>query len=126
MRTKRRVSEQAREISTDEQRNMSGIERTAPSGIVTRIKGQVTFDAASCGAAAVTIQTVTIPGAQPGDSVLLTPPAAGLSVAVGVLPGYVSVLNTAKVPFVNPTAGALDPASAVYEYVLFRQTPISA
>lgn len=96
--------------------------RNPPMGPTNRIKGQVTFDAASCGAAAVTIQTVTIPGAKVGDIVLLTPPPGGLSVAVGVLPGYVSAADTAKVPFVNPTAGALDPASAVYDYLLFRST----
>lgn len=97
-----------------------GVARNSPSGPVVALKGQVTFDAASCGAAAVTIQTVTITGALPGDVVLLTPPAGGLSVAVGVLPGYVSAADTAKVPFVNPTAGALDPASAIYEYTLLR------
>lgn len=117
---------QVLEHASEEQRQHSTIERTAPSGSVTRIKGQVTFDAASCGAAAVTIQTVPIPGALLGDLVLLTPPAAGLSVAVGVMPGYVSAAGTAKVPFVNPTAGALDPASAVYDYLLFRAIPNSA
>lgn len=95
-------------------------ERSSPSGPVSRIKGTVTFDAADCGAAAITIQTVTIAGAKVGDIVLLTPPAAGLSVAVASMPGYVSAADTCKVPFVNPTAGALNPASAVYDYCLFR------
>jgi hypothetical protein len=94
--------------------------RKSPSGPSEGQSGQVTFDAASCGAAAVTIQTVTIPGALPGDVVLLAPPAAGLSVAVSVGVGYVSAADTCKVPFTNPTAGALDPASAVYDYVLLR------
>lgn len=122
----RKPQVQALEQTTEEQRNLNTIERTSPSGSVTRIKGQVVFDAASCGAAAVTLQTVTIPGAQVGDVVLFTPPAAGLSVAVAAMPGYVSAANTAKVPFVNPTAGALDPASATYDYILFRATPNSA
>jgi len=91
-----------------------------PSGPTVRIKGKVVLDAASCGAAAVTILTVTIPGAKVGDVVLLTPPAAGLSVAVAAMPGYVSAADTCKVPFVNPTAAPLDPASATYDYVLLR------
>lgn len=102
---------------------MSSIERTSPSGSVTRIKGQVTVDFASCGPAAVTIQSVTLPGAQLGDVVLMSPPAAGLSVAVMCGTGYVSAANAVKMPVVNPTAGALDPASATFEYTLFRATP---
>lgn len=98
--------------------------RSAPSGPDTSWSGQVTFDATSCGAAAVTIQTVTIPNAEPGDTVLLSPPATGLSVAVAIGVGYVSALNTAKVPFINPTGGALDPASAVYDYQLIKSAHI--
>gem|GEM_PF-2533957 len=108
------------EQNTDEQRNLTSYERNAPSGGVARIKGQVTVDFASCGAAAVTLQTVTIPGAQLGDVVLMSPPAGGLSVAVMCGVGYVSAANTVKMPVVNPTAGALDPASAVFEYCLYR------
>lgn len=99
---------------------MTALGRKPPSGPVNMFSGQVTFDAASCGAAAVTLQTVPIAEAQLGDTVLLTPPAAGLSVAVGVLPGYVAAAGSTRVPFVNPTAGALDPASAVYDYILIR------
>lgn len=95
--------------------------RRSPSGKSTTITGDVTFDAASCGAAAVTIQTVTIPGAKPGDVILLAPPSAGLSVAVAIGVGYVSAANTAKVPFINPTAGDLDPASATYTYTIIRR-----
>lgn len=118
-----KVRNQVSEQFVDEQRNLNSFERTSPSGSVTRIKGQVTVDFASCGAAAVTIQTVTIPGALPGDVVLMSPPAGGLSVAVACCTGYVSSPNTVKMPVVNPTAGALDPASAVFEYCLFRATP---
>jgi hypothetical protein len=119
----RKPQVQILEQSTDEQRNLNSFERTSPSGSVTRIKGQVTVDFANCLAASVTIQTVTVPGAQLGDVVLMGPPAAGLSVAVMCGVGYVSAANTVKMPVVNPTAGALDPASAVFEYCLFRATP---
>jgi hypothetical protein len=122
----RKLQSQILEQVSDEQRNLSSIERSAPSGVISRIKGRVTVDFASCGAAAVTIQTVTLPGAQLGDVVLMSPPAAGLSVAVQCGVGYVSAADTVKMPVVNPTAGALDPASAVFEYCLFRQAPISA
>jgi hypothetical protein len=121
----RKQQVQALQQSTDEQRNQSGIERTSPSGSVTRIKGQVTLDLPSCGSAAVTLATVTLPGAQLGDVVVLVPPAAGLSVAVAVGAGYVSAANTVKLQLINPTVGALDPASAVFEYVIFRQTPLT-
>jgi len=119
----RKPQVQILEQSTDEQRNLNSFERTSPSGSVTRVKGQVTVDFVSCPAATVTIQTVTIPGAQLGDVVLMSPPAAGLSVAVQAGVGYVSAANTVKMPVVNPTAGALDPAAAVFEYCLFRATP---
>jgi hypothetical protein len=111
----RKPAEQVREQAIDEQRNFSTLERAGASGSVTRIKGQVTVDFASCGAAAVTIQTVTLPGAQLGDQVLMSPPLGGLSVAVACGVGYVSAANTVKMPVINPTAGALDPASAVFE-----------
>lgn len=95
-------------------------DRKSPSGPTSALEGTITFDAASCPASAVTTQTLTIVGAKPGDIVLLAPPAAGLSVAVNIGIGYVSAADTCKVPFTNPTAGALDPASAVYNYSLLR------
>ncbi len=119
----RRFATQPQLQSTDQQRNLAGIERTSPSGTVTRIKGQVVFDFPSAGAAAVTLGTLTLPGAQLGDAVMLIPPAAGLSVAVAIGQCYVSAANTLKVPIINPTAGALDAASVTFEYVIFRQTP---
>ncbi len=122
----RKSQVQALEQSTVEQRNLNSIERTSPSGSVTRIKGRVTIDFASCGAAAVTLQDAALPGTQLGDVVLLSPPAGGLSVAVMCGIGYVTAVNTVRMPVVNPTGGALDPASAVFEYVIFRATPLSA
>lgn len=121
-----KAQSQVLEQEAVEQRNMNTIERTSPSGSVTRIKGQVTVDFAACGAAAVTIQTVSLPGCLLGDVVLLAPPLAGLSVAVMCGVAYVSAAGTVKMPVVNPTAGALDPASAVFEYIIFRATPNSA
>jgi len=93
--------------------------RGGESGLISELSGSVVFDAASCGAAAVTLQSVPIAEVAPGDTVLLTPVAA-LSVAVAALPGYCTAAGTAVVPFVNPTAGALDPASATYNYRILR------
>lgn len=90
--------------------------KTPPSGAVATIIGDVVFNAASCGAAAVTLQVVTIPGVKAGDGVDLYPPAAGLGVAVAIGNGYGTADDTAAVPFINPSAGALDPASLTYRY----------
>lgn len=122
----RKPQVQQLEQATLEQKQESSIERTSPSGAVSRIKGQISLDLPSCGAAAVTIATVTIPGATVGDVVILTPPPAGLSVAIAVGAGYVSAANTVKLQLINPTAGALDPAVAVFDYCLFRQAPLTA
>ncbi|HEX2599580.1 MAG TPA: hypothetical protein VHL05_12435 [Terriglobales bacterium] len=87
--------------------------------------GTISFDAASCGSAAITLQTVTIAGARPGDVVLFIPPAGGLSVAVQVGVGYVSANDTVKVPFCNPTAAALDPGTATFDYVIISKPGLS-
>lgn len=100
---------------------MTSYARSGNVGSIVALFGQVTFDAASCPAAAVTLQTVPIPEALPGDAVILTPPAAGLSVAVGALPGYVSAAGQCKVPFINPTAAPLDAASVTFDYSLIRR-----
>lgn len=109
--------------------------RSAPSGPETSWGGQITVDLPSCGAAAVTIATVNFPTStgllgqtisllEPGDTVILTQPAAGLSVAVGILPGYCSAIGVAKIPLINPTSGALDPASAVFDYQIIKSAHI--
>lgn len=126
MRSKRHTSGPLLEQSTAEQRQLSTIERGAPSGSITRIKGQVTYNPASAGAAAVTIDTLTLPGVKLGDLVVLVPPLGGLSVAITFGACYVSAVDTLKVPLINPTAGALDAASVVCEYLIFRATPNSA
>lgn len=95
--------------------------RSGNVGSIIAVFGQVTFDLASCGAAAVTLQTVPIPDALPGDAVILTPPPGGLSVAVGALPGYVAAAGSCRVPVINPTAAPLDAASVTFDYSLIRR-----
>ena len=99
---------------------MTTAARTSPSGAVTSLIGSITFDAADCGAEAVTPQTLTIPGVAAGDGINLYPPAAGLGVALAIGAGYGSAANTAVVPFINPTAGALNPGSLVYRYQIVK------
>lgn len=94
--------------------------RKGASGPANMLRGSVTVDFTSIAAATVSTQTVAIAEALPGDTVLLTPPAGGVSVAVGVMPGYVASAGSCRVPVVNPTAGALDAASAVFNYTLLR------
>lgn len=99
---------------------MNHPQRNPPSGPKTGLTGTVVFDAASCGAAAVTVQSVPIVGVKPGDVVLLAPADGALSVAVMIGVGSCAVADTALVPMVNPTAGALDPASETYTFVIIR------
>lgn len=98
-----------------------GVARAGSNGAVFAVTGKLTVDLPSAGAAAVTLATITLNGAEVGDTVLFTPPAAGLSVAVGLLPAYVSAANTVKLPITNPTAGALDAASVDLNYVILKK-----
>jgi hypothetical protein len=93
------------------------------SGAPVLRSGSLTFDAASCGADAVTLQSVTIAGVVPGDIVLFRPRTATANLAWA--PGSCTVAGTAIVPAINPTAGAIDPASGTYDYTLIRCLPAS-
>lgn len=95
-------------------------QRNAPSGPASGFSGSVVFDAASCGPAAVTVQSVPLADVKPGDIVLLAPADGALSVAVAIGVGGCAVAGTALVPFSNPTAGALDPASETYTFMILR------
>lgn len=100
---------------------MTHPQRNPPSGPKTGFTTTVVFDAASCGAAAVTVQSVPLPGVKPGDIVLMNPSDGALSVAVAIGVGGCAVADTALVPFINPTAGALDPASETYNISVIRE-----
>jgi hypothetical protein len=86
------------------------------------IAGTFTLDVASIGASQEAEQTQTITGVAVGDLVIVVGPDAGLSVAVAITAAYVSATDTVKFRIVNPTAGALDPASAVFRYYWFDFT----
>lgn len=64
------------------------------------------------------VQTVTVPGAKVGDSVIVTPPGQTAGVTIGS--ARVSAANTVSVQFVNPTAGALTPAAGTHKFTIIR------
>lgn len=77
-----------------------------------------TLTPAAVAAATVAEQTFTVTGLATTDKVFINGPAdAG---AVGVAGVRVSAANTLAIRFVNPTAGALTPASGAYNIVAMR------
>lgn len=84
------------------------------------VKGTVTIDPASINATTVSSQTFTLTGAVAGDSLVLNPPAAGLTAGVLVSQVFVSSSNTITVVFYNTTGGGIDLASASWTYTLIR------
>jgi len=84
----------------------------------TLIKGSVTINPASISSAAVGETSVTISGAAVGDTVVMNAPAA---IEAGcVWSAYVSAANTVKLRIANLSGGALDCASASWDYCLIR------
>ena len=94
----------------------------SPASIKRIQTGTVTLDIASIGASQEVEQTITVTGVAVGDIVIVAGPDAGLSVAVAITAAYVSAADTVKFRVVNPTAGALDPASASFRYLWFDLT----
>jgi len=90
------------------------------SGAKVRLSGVVTVDVASIPANLIALTDVVLPDVVPGDTIILTPPAGGLSVLIGALPGYCTTAGTAVMPFVNPSVAALDAASAVFNYQILK------
>lgn len=79
-----------------------------------------TVTPASVGAAVSAEQAVTVPGAAPGDVVLVAPAATGNATSVGGI-ARVSAANTVQVPYVNTTAGALTPGAGSYTFIILRK-----
>ena len=84
--------------------------------------GTFVLDIASIAASISAEQTVTITGVAVGDLVIVMGPDAGLSVAVAITQAFVSAADTVKFRVVNPSIGALDPASATFRYFWFDLT----
>lgn len=84
------------------------------------LKGTVTIDPASINATTFSSQTFTLTGAATGDSLILNPPAAGLTAGLFVLQCFVSSANTITICFYNSTGAPIDQASASWNYTLIR------
>jgi len=91
----------------------------SPSGAPAIITGLIaSFDAADNPALVITVQSVPVPEAQVGDTVLVVPTPGIADLSFG--PGTCAVAGTALIPVTNPTAGAINPAAQAYRYVVFR------
>lgn len=62
--------------------------------------------------------TITVTGAAVGDAVLLGPPSTFIADLSAT--GYVSATNTVTVRLANPTAAAIDPASATWRATIVK------
>lgn len=81
-------------------------------------KGSVTINPASISSAAIGETSVTITGALVGDTVIMNAPAA---IEAGcVWSAFVSASDTVKLRIANLSGGALDCASASWDYCLLR------
>ena len=76
-----------------------------------------TINPASVAANTVAAQTFTVTGLTTSDKVLVNP---GVDLGVGIGAVRVSAANTLSVEFVNPTAGAVDPASSTWLILAVR------
>lgn len=79
----------------------------------------VTFNPASIASATSAEQDVTVTGVQANDIVIaVNKPTA--TAGVGIVNARVKSANTVSLTFMNATAGALDPASESYTFVIGR------
>lgn len=89
--------------------------------VITKVvKGTVTVDPASVNADTVSSQTFTLTGAVVGDSLILNPPAAGLTAGMVVGQWFVSDADQITIVFFNQTGAPIDLASADWNYTLIR------
>jgi hypothetical protein len=83
-------------------------------------KGTVAVDPASIATGAVGEVSISIANAKPGDTVLMTPPTAGLTAGLLVCDARCSAAGTVKVRIHNTTGGSVDEPSATWFYMLVR------
>lgn len=81
------------------------------------LKGSATLNFGSTAAQSASDLTITVTGATTNDTVALGLP---LSPSNGCYTAWVSAANTVKVRFNNYTSAAVDPASALFEVVVFQ------
>jgi len=94
---------------------------SATSTPITKVlKGTVTIDPTSINATTVSSQTFTLTGAVVGDSLILEPPAAGLTAGLLVTQVFVSAANVVTIVFYNTSGAPVDEPSASWTYLLTR------
>ena len=95
--------------------SLEGINHKATARV---LRATATLDFPSISAQSQQELTVTVTGAAVGDPAMVAPPAAPN--ASLVYWAYVSATNTVTVRAVNPTAGAIDPASASFTVMVLK------
>lgn len=80
------------------------------------VAATITQDVASLSAATTTKVQFTVPGARVGHHVLVK--AESLETNLGIAGAYVSAADTVQVLIVNPTAGAINPASQDFDFLI--------
>ena len=95
----------------------SGTGNTGWQRLPTYLSGTATYDAPSIAAAGTTTTNVTVTGAALGDVV-----NASFNISMGglMMSAEVSAANTVRVTLFNPTASAIDLASATVKAVVFK------
>lgn len=89
------------------------------AALLTRaLSGSKTHDFGNITAVNTDTTTLTITGAQTGDSVIVNPSTA-LEAGI-VVYGYVSAADTVTIVANNPTAGAINPASRTYYVTVLK------
>lgn len=88
------------------------------SNIAKMFGAEVTFNPASVAAATTAEQTVTVSGVKVGDFVIAMKPTLTAGVTIGNV--RVSAADTVAIQFVNATAGAVDPGSETWKFLVFR------
>lgn len=101
--------------------NMQNGFKAGTGTTITKIlKGTVTVNPASLNATTAATTTATLTGAVVGDSLIVAPPAAGLTAGVFITAAWVSAADEIKISLYNSTGGAIDEASASWVYTLIR------
>jgi len=92
----------------------------AGTDIVRVVKGAITVDPANLAANTAAEETLTLTGAAVGDIVILQPPAAGINAGMLVCDVRVSAADEIKFRLLNSTGGAINVASADWNYLLIK------
>lgn len=82
----------------------------------------VTYDPANItGTATTTEQDITVTGVKVGDIAFVNKPSSTAGVTIGNV--RVKAADTVSIQWVNPTAGAVNPASEAYLILIVRPDP---